>query len=269
MYKHTVMRMLSKSIKTIKKEGLSYLLFRIIQQLLAQTHIIRSLYWSISPYYYRKKYQRQYDHYKAPVHPFKFIWVDPQSIRYTTGRSWSYGVGRRKGFMGISGGDWDIDVNRIEELPQYDFLKDHFNQGIKWTETDFYTNRLKRIERNEETWHSCTTEEELLERCMELDRIYECIKANGYRTQDEFRASHGGDYVDEKLNEIIVDIGRDGELLFVDGRHRLIIAQLLELDEIPVICDHRHKQWMEKRDKLYQSGEYDAHPDVPSPREHG
>lgn len=46
------------------------------------------------------------------------------------------------------------------------------------------------------------------------------------------------------INEILVDVGRDGELLLVDGRHRLSIAKILGLDEIPVVKHVRHEQWV-------------------------
>jgi hypothetical protein len=36
---------------------------------------------------------------------------------------------------------------------------------------------------------------------------------------------------------------RDGELLFVDRRRRLLIAKILELNKIPVFPLVRHRQW--------------------------
>lgn len=49
------------------------------------------------------------------------------------------------------------------------------------------------------------------------------------------------------INEILVDVGRDGELLLVDGRHRLSIVKILGLDEIPVVKHVRHEQWVARR----------------------
>jgi hypothetical protein len=43
---------------------------------------------------------------------------------------------------------------------------------------------------------------------------------------------------------VSVAIGRDGDLLFIDGAHRLAIAQLLDVPSIPVEVRLRHAGWM-------------------------
>jgi hypothetical protein len=66
-------------------------------------------------------------------------------------------------------------------------------------------------------------------------------------------------------DEILVDIGREGELLFVTGRHRLSLAKLLDLDRIPIAIVVRHAQWMDRRKRLLKSGDANSdpvHPDL-------
>jgi hypothetical protein len=48
-------------------------------------------------------------------------------------------------------------------------------------------------------------------------------------------------------NEIVVDVGRDGDLLLVSGKHRLFLARVLELDTVPVAFLVRHANWMQTR----------------------
>jgi hypothetical protein len=72
--------------------------------------------------------------------------------------------------------------------------------------------------------------------------------------------------------EVAINIGRDGELILWDGRHRLGIAQILKLSLIPVRVVVRHKAWQEKRERIYtckdpqknkeDQRKYLFHPDV-------
>lgn len=101
-----------------------------------------------------------------------------------------------------------------------------------------------------------------------MDSLYNDIRLNGYKTQVELLSEQGSsDFLDRLVNEITIDIGRDGQLLHVDSKHRLAIAKLLNLDKVPVFCDHRHEDWMKKRDELFRRGACDVHPDVPRQHE--
>ncbi len=41
-------------------------------------------------------------------------------------------------------------------------------------------------------------------------------------------------------------IGRNGEIIFVDGIHRLAIVKILNLDEVPVIVNVWHENYLKK-----------------------
>jgi ParB-like chromosome segregation protein Spo0J len=58
--------------------------------------------------------------------------------------------------------------------------------------------------------------------------LFQSIMTNGYLQKEEDR-------------NVEVCIGRDGEYLFVDGRHRLAIAQYLKIKEIPVDIVYQHQ----------------------------
>jgi hypothetical protein len=59
-----------------------------------------------------------------------------------------------------------------------------------------------------------------------------------------------GDFIDAIEREIITDIGRDGELLLVSGKHRLYMAHILELNAVPVAFLVRHANWMRTRQSV-------------------
>jgi len=62
-------------------------------------------------------------------------------------------------------------------------------------------------------------------------------------------------------SSILVDIARDGELLFVEGRRRLAVAKLLNVATVPVRIQVRHRDWMEFRDRVFKNEIDEEHPD--------
>ncbi|PSQ49284.1 hypothetical protein BRD19_04365 [Halobacteriales archaeon SW_7_65_23] len=70
--------------------------------------------------------------------------------------------------------------------------------------------------------------------------------------------------------EPLIAIGRDGEVIWVEGYHRLGIAAVLGLDAIPVQVLCRHAGWQRIRDKIAEASgglpgeleEYREHPDL-------
>lgn len=44
-------------------------------------------------------------------------------------------------------------------------------------------------------------------------------------------------------NEILVDIGRNGQVLFVNGIHRFSMVRVLDMESIPVVVVTRHERY--------------------------
>jgi uncharacterized NAD(P)/FAD-binding protein YdhS len=104
-------------------------------------------------------------------------------------------------------------------------------------------------------WHDCRTVADARERCARLDALYERMRAEGYQSQLELVRRAGvppveRPFADVMRNEVAVDIGRNGDPLLVEGRHRLILADLLDLDTVTVVVYVRHTDWMETRDAV-------------------
>ena len=111
----------------------------------------------------------------------------------------------------------------------------------------------------------------------DIQRLYNSIKEQGYLSQSDLLQMDKKGTVDRNndaetplLNEITVDIGRDGDLLYCGyGSHRLAIAKILELDSVCVKVGARHKQWQQLRDEIRSNGytnhhsiKYRGHPDL-------
>lgn len=64
-----------------------------------------------------------------------------------------------------------------------------------------------------------------------------------------------------ELYEVTVNVGRDGEFILNEGRHRFSVANALGLSSIPVRVLIRHKEWQQMREEIV-SKENHSHPDL-------
>jgi len=182
---------------------------------------------------------------------FKIYWVNPQMIQYCyNGR---FNVLSERGI--IKGGNWDISGKSFSDNETYQGLKERFAEHEEWRDTKLYNDILKRINKGEIMWH-CGDRKQWESRLKLIDGLYKDIETRGYHLyinqknnqSDTYQGKADKHY--EKIDEILISIGRDGQLLFNDGAHRLAIAKILKLPKIPIMVLVRHKQWVNFKNKL-------------------
>ena len=207
--------------------------------------------------------------YDAPVEPYRLLRVDPADVEYAVGR-W-HPMFREAGV--VDDGDWDQTDVRFEEMDVYRAYERHFEDGVPWQETAFFDRVVDELDAGAQRW-GCRTRSEFEARCRRLDALYESIAEEGYCSQEELYAESVDDPIKNQSplkterfkHEIAVHVGRDGALLFADGRNRLCIANLLGLDEIPVRVLRRHTEWQAVRDAYVRGesevGKFAGHPDL-------
>lgn len=183
------------------------------------------------------------------------------------------------GYAYIKDGAWDNEIRNLSFLESknrrkknerfiipfdnfyfYESFKEHFNEGLPWKKTRLYQVKLKAIKNGEiKPSKRYGTKEKLENRLKELDELFKKIREQGYKTQKEIKSEleEGNREVllqqgllVPSLHEVMVNIARDGKLIFEEGRHRLCIAKILELDSIPVRVLVRHKKWQELREEI-------------------
>jgi hypothetical protein len=193
-------------------------------------------------------------HFSAGLDPLRILWIDPRRLKHLMNI-------KPEDFLrevwGVVGGEWDIGLPELETDCQYVSFISHLRDGTPWEETAFVQEVLARVESGEAFWHGCRSREDVLERCAKVDRLHARIRDQGYLTQQELLEqglSSGGGTQPPELNEIVVNVGRNGEFIFVDGIHRLAIARALEIDRVPVCVLVRHRQWQAYRDSLVEPG---------------
>jgi len=224
----------------------------------------------------------------ASTSPYRLYWIDPAEI--TDSISWQeltsdwtevvpdpfrepnyYFAGR------VLDGGWDTERRQFVESVIYRSFYSHFENGQPWPETDLYSQCLDVIDAGGSPW-GCESHADVDERCRAIDRLYESVKRDGYRTQKAIADSEDQPLVAARTNryaqtvdgEIALVVGRDGELLFYDGRNRLAIAKLAGCETVPVVILARHRQWQAVRDAVASGrtplaeldGELRSHPDL-------
>ena len=78
--------------------------------------------------------------------------------------------------------------------------------------------------------------------------LADSMRKNGYQTQQELMGIDN--LLKGEVDEITCRIGRYGNLLFQDGRHRLETAKALNIPRVAVRITARHKHWMNFREEI-------------------
>ena len=164
------------------------------------------------------------------------FWIDPQQINQVA--NFTKGVYGEKGAFltksqfraerdrlrekGHDPGDWDLTPRPFSKEPFFDVIF-AWDNGSDYKQTRSWKGSVDK-------WG----EEKAEVVFARWRKMYEDMKENGYRAKNA--ASPWNEYV-------LVYIGRTGELLFYQGRHRLTMAQHLGIESIPVKVGLRHTEW--------------------------
>jgi len=123
-------------------------------------------------------------------------------------------------------------------------FKEHYLLGKPWHDTQFYKRVINEILSGKVKW-GCISVNDFEQRLIQIEKLYNNMKNTGYKTQSELGTNTPWD-------EIKVCIARSGEVMLLDGRHRLAIARILNLKSIPIIVFVRHKEWYNFCQEIYK-----------------
>ena len=173
----------------------------------------------------------------------KIYWINPKKLLYL-----SKDCNRNNyihNYLRISDGDWDKPKILFNDASWYTLIEQKIS-GEKWKDTKLYRDALEFI--NKRTTKRRINTKEILDKSLEdYDTLYYKIKNNGYKTQKELYSIWKRLSIRKLLDEITVDIGRDGRFLINHGKHRLAIAKILNIPLVPIVILKRHKEWIELR----------------------
>ena len=201
-------------------------------------------------------------------HPHEIVYVPVRLIKYgVCFENQSYIHITKKLQLRVVGiiadGDWDSQ-NREKIYDyirfKYNGFKERFIEGKDWEDTVFFKeyrewedtiyfknykeggNRDLIKENKESAW-----ERYKQNHLMRWEDLYKSIKKDGYLEHNKTMSAHRPNDITrgQPESEIEVAVSRDGEILFLDGRNRLAIAKLLNIEEVPVVVNYWHKQYIE------------------------
>jgi hypothetical protein len=198
---------------------------QVLRILQLSKRIIEFVIWRFKLFFRRKRNPLDFD---------QIFWVNPNNIVYCTLKE--FDPFKYDGL--VLDGEWDRMEKTFSELDVFIAFRNHFLDGIAWPDTQFYKNTVSVINRNVFLW-GCESEQDFFERCCKLDDLFKMIKNNGYQTQKELQKGFLGINI---IDEISVNLGRDGDLLFNNSAHRLAIAKLLKLNKVPIRITVCHKK---------------------------
>jgi len=209
--------------------------------------------------------------------PEKLIRIDPSDVQYKLIPYFMDWV-PSPSYTYVRSGNWDrryLDDDRvfpteydglpeprslvpIENLDWYRSFEDRFERGVPWEDTPLYQRRVA------EGFNTSRYDSEagLRERLKDIEELYEHMASEGYRTQAELMENSDSPLKPRGWqHEVRIDIGRSGEPILDDGRNRLIIAKILDIDSIPVRVLVRHEQWQDVRHTIAEFSRHEALPD--------
>ncbi len=172
-------------------------------------------------------------------------YANPADIRFVCENPQNTVVARKYANRGkIVGGNWDQTNIRFEDTDLYQGFAAHFLDGVPWQGTDLYHRVTSELEAGD-VCYGCSSQHDYDLKCSKLDEMFDDIKRHGYRPQKDIADDEKDLYKGE--DEISVCIGRHGDLLFEDGRHRLALAKVLAVKCVPMKITMVHKLWHEFR----------------------
>ena len=183
----------------------------------------------------------------------KIYWIAPKRIKLGLSRELlsSEKAGRKTFKENFRIRHSNRYIVNFEDKVVYQSFYEHFTKGKPWNKTELYQRTKNILLKKNIVWR-CSSMEDYHNRFKKLDKLYDEIKRNGVKTQKELNKETllRENMIKEVKNEIIIYIGSDGELIHRNGQHRLSIAKLLNLDEVPVQILHRHKNWLKFRKEI-------------------
>lgn len=182
-------------------------------------------------------------------------WVSPDDITYLTGKyetrenghldyvprfkpreaNWNLQTcGHELPYGSLVGGDWDLHREPFSKLLMYRGIRQHYLDGQPWPDTVYYERLIERF--LDQGVAEPTAKSLAGERCENIESIYQTIESDGYLSQQELDGN--------PLHEVTVTVARDGTLLYnCEGRHRLSVAKVLDIEAIPVLVLARHPDY--------------------------
>lgn len=200
---------------------------------------------------------------KLYLNYYKICWINPQNIK----RILKVYKDKYYYFMRTIKGDWDQSISYIKDSYFYRAFKHRFIEGKKWEETLYYCRLLNMIKKGLIIAGS-RNKKELDNLFYFYDLLYKNVKED--RKLKFYYPKFARKFFDfnKLFKNISFAIDRNGFFLLIDGRHRISIAKIINLNEIPAIVIIRHEEWIKLRREIINFIKYDLNRKLEQPLIH-
>lgn len=202
--------------------------------------------------------------YEAAADPWKVVRVDPAEVNYYANVSLKWGLGR------VRAGEWDRPENceTLWDTSTAEGLRQRFEEGRAWEDTVYYKRAAEQFDEDETVRGYETMAQFQGERLESVDELFESIRRDGYRPN--YETAYDDPTEVERIHDLepLVVIGRSGGVRWNEGYHRLVIASILNLDEMPVYVVRRHEEWQRKRDEISERSVSELPPELKAHADH-
>jgi hypothetical protein len=174
----------------------------------------------------------------------QLIWVDPRECdTFVSSHNRSY-TGQ------VLPGDWDLHTLPLTEHSKIFACSRHWQDGLSWEETGIIDEIVHEVEKHGSK-DGCRSREDVIERYRQLDLVFEQVRRESrMRTRRELDPD-----AYREVGGVYIHLGRDTKPIFGDaGCHRLAIARVLELTEIPAQLGVVHEAALETWKTKYVRG---------------
>ena len=121
----------------------------------------------------------------------------------------------------------DFETNEFSQLRSYKALKQRFIYDMPWEKTDYFEKFQKQTNSRKPFRGRYTSWASFEKQLQAWENLYHSIKQLGYIKQSSL--------LNNPLKEIEIIIDKHGDPIFLDGRHRLIIAKILNIEFVYVV----------------------------------
>ena len=138
------------------------------------------------------------------------------------------------------------DSETIEDSIFFESFVDRFVNNQPWQETKVIKMLEGLIKQHGNlTWPSYGSPEKIKKKCKMLDNMFYEFRDGGIESQ-RVRLIAAGKSIpiwEAAMEEILLDRSRDGEYLLADGRHRIMLAKIAEIEYVPAIIAVTHRMF--------------------------
>ncbi len=175
------------------------------------------------------------------------MFVNPNDIKYVLPRKYFLDNEQYDKSYFVFDGSWDLSV-KVRNI--YHCVHELFVEKKPYYETKEYHSLVKRV-KNGVSAQGCKTLDDIPGYMKGLYGVYENIKQNGYKSQQELGGS--------EKDEIKALIDRKGNLCISGGgNHRHGIAKLLKIPKVPVLVIGVHYLYLRRlSNNIVSANNYD------------